>query len=473
VNKQGQVVNAQGEVLGSAEEFGLSGGSVSDGSASGSGNTTSGGSSGPPRGTSGRVDSSAPGVTATSIRLGLPVVEGFNTGSRGLAGGNSPTGVNYRAAWEALVKDINERGGIAGHKVDPVYHSVDLVSSKTTDQRANEACAAWTEDKQVFAALVHQIETESMIACIEEGGAATVSGQTVRAYYDERVFTRYPHFLVPFGIDLNTQATAMIENLVKQKYFGSGAKIGLVTFDHPSFKYATEKSLIPALSRRGLELSDTAALHFPTTYSEYSQLSSEASNAALRFKTNGITHVVILDLGQNAAYFFMQAAERQAYRPRYGLTSQSANSGLASQLGPADARAQLQGARSIGWVPIVDTVPADDPHAEGYPPRKRCTDLMRKHGVEMTSRNAEGQALNLCGQLWFTEAALEITGNAISLDSLLAGVDRLGSSFAPTNVFLTRMSKTIHDGSGAVASMSFIDECACFRYTSRPYSIPD
>ncbi len=449
-----------GTALGDSGSGGLGGGT---GGAGGSGGSIGGGSG---------VDSPAHGVTASTITLGLPVVEDISAGNQALTGGNAATGIDYKRAWETIVKDINEGGGIGGHKVKPVYHRSSAVSQKTSDQVAQEACTNWTQDHEVFAALAGY-ETENFHVCMEKAGAAIISGTSIRSYFDERFFPRYPHTIVPFGADLNSQADALVNGLVKMGFFEKEAKLGLLTFDDPSFVHATQQNLIPALRRRGLELTDWVRLHRPRSYGEYGQFSSEANNAAVRFKSEGITHVMTLDIGANIAFFFMQAAEKQQYRPRYGLTSQSGGSALADLLG-GDADAQLAGARSIGWAPAIDLHAEDDPNSEANAPRKRCLKLMRKAGVEMSSRNAEGIAMTLCDQMWFTEAALEAGGRTITLDSLLAGVDRLGTSYVSAiTPFGTSVSDSRHDGLGAVADMSYIAKCNCFRYTSKPYAIPN
>ncbi len=455
---------------------GIAGGEVgSTGTTGGSGTTgVAGGSSAgggvAAGGSGGSAGAAGQGVTADSISIGLLVGKDISAGNRALGAG-SATGIDQRRAWEALVEDVNKRGGFAGHKVKPVFHEFSATSDKTLDQIAQEACAAWTQDNKVFAG-IGNLETEQFQACMEQGGAALINQTTIRAFYDERLFGKYPHFVAPMSIDLNTQSTALVNGLVKQNYFGSKAKIGLVTFDDPNFAYATERSIVPALRRHGLKLTDTARLHMPSGYPEYPQLASDANNAALKFKSEGITHVLLHDIGGGIAIFFMQAAEKQEYRPRYGLTSQSGGTILAGVLRDSGAKEQLRGARGIGWAPIADEHPDDDQHKDGSANRRRCIALMHKANVEMSSRNAEGTAIQLCDGFWFLQTAIEAGGNPINLDTLIAGVDRLGSNgFIPGITFMTRVSSEVRDGAGAVANVSYYDKCNCFKYTSKPYAI--
>ncbi len=399
------------------------------------------------------------------------VVEDVSAGNQALTGGNAATGIDTRRAWEAIVEDINKRGRILGLKVEPVFHQYSATSEKTQEQQGQEACANFTEDHEVFAALATTPEAESFFSCLERAEVAYINGTAIRVFWDDRLMARYPHMILPFGADLNTQAKTLVNSLVRQKYFAKDARIGLLTFDDPGFVYATERSLIPAMKKHGLKLTDWVRVSRPASYSDYGRFSSEIGNAVVTFKSENITHVMILDIGANNAFFFMQQAEKQQYRPRYGLTSQSGGTALADLLGE-DARGQLKGARGIGWVPVVDLRAEDNDWVNQ--PMKRCIALMKKAGVEMSSSNAQGIAITMCDQMWFLQAALEAGGRSISLDSLLVGVDRLGRSYASAVLpFGVAVSGSRHDGLGAVANISFFGECRCFRYTTKPYSIPN
>ena len=448
---------------------GVAGSTSGSGSAiGGAGGTTVGGSSVSGTSTGGGGGSSAPGVSSEKISLGIPIVVGGTVGNQSIGAG-AASGIDSERGWKALIEDINKRGGIAGHEVEPVYHKVDLVSNKSSQQQSEEACADWTQDHKILAAMVGDTAEETIFACLEKAGAVAVAGNTIGNFWDSRFYPRYPHAVAPFSIDLNQQSKTMVDGLVRQHYFSKDAKVGLILFDLPGFSYAVDHSLIPALKQHGLELTDKVTIHYPNSYNEYGQMSSELSSAAVKFKTEGITHVMILDLRANNAIFFMTAAEKQEYRPRYGLTSQSGNSGLAEILGD-DARAQLHSARSIGWTGPTDLRAADDPWQEGVSTRRRCISLMRKNGVEISSRNTEVIALLMCGSLWYTEAAVEAGGATISNDSLVAGARRLSSNYVSPLTFLVRMTNDVH-GVGAIADMAFIDKCTCFRYTSDPYRV--
>ncbi|MCA1705578.1 MAG: hypothetical protein LC808_20890, partial [Actinobacteria bacterium] len=367
--------------------------------------------------------------------------------------------------------EINKAGGIAGRKIIPVYRSEEATSSKTADQIAQEACADWTQDRPVFATPSAASFPESFIECMGSNGAVIAQG-TAFTNYDERTFARYPYFVMPNAMDLNTQAKTLIDGLKQQGYFERGAKLGLLTYDEPNYKYAVDNTLKPALARYGLEFEDDAYVTFPRTFDQNSATARDTNNAALHFKTDGITHVVTFENGGLPTGTFMISADKQQYAPRYGLDSQMGATILARTLDPETARRQFENSRAVGWIPQAD-VPADErPHSSTY---VRCLKIMREHNVQMDSSNAEGQALQICDSAWFLKAAIEAGGDGSVLNQQVYenGVARLGSSYVPTLTLATSVAATRHDGAGAAAHMSFDTSCTCFHYTSKPYAVPN
>ena len=87
---------------------------------------------------------SAPGVTPTSIKIGItyPDVAAISTIINVNPG-------NYQVAYTTLINQINAHGGINGRKITPVYAPVDPLGTAG----AATACTKLTEDDQVFAVL--------------------------------------------------------------------------------------------------------------------------------------------------------------------------------------------------------------------------------------------------------------------------------------------------------------------------------
>ena len=466
VNDKGQIVDAHGNVIGNT-----SGG----GSLAGTGGTTSGDTGSSVGGSGGSSDvatsgvgSNGPGITSKTIALGLGAVTGSAAGNQSI--GASAAGIDYDRAWTVLVDYTNQHGGIGGLRIVPVIHNISAVSSESFAQQEQEECNDWTQDHHVFAGL-EQPRTTTILACMQKAGGVNVSSSTIETLTNTPDHEQWPYYIEPTAMDLDTAAGAMVRGIAQENYFSKNEKLGLVTYDDPRFKYAQAHGLEPALRSIGVKLDDTAYLHLPSSYPEYGQLSNDAANAVLKFSGEGIDHVMFIDANALCAFFFMTAAARQGYTPRYGLNSESGNTLLAAQFqNQHDARDQLHGAISIGWASLSDTRPEDDPEAKN-PTRRLCLSVMNKGGVQMKDRNAEGQALELCDVLWSFKAEAEATGSPLNQTTFLKGVAKVGSSYNPGTVLASTTTSSIHAGSSAVANMRFYDDCTCFKYVTKPYSI--
>lgn len=91
-------------------------------------------------------DSYPPGVTAARILLGMSMLDFEQLTSMGL----SPAGWgDQQAVFEALIADLNDRGGINGRMVEGVYDFYSALDAAD----AERVCAIHTQDNQVFANL--------------------------------------------------------------------------------------------------------------------------------------------------------------------------------------------------------------------------------------------------------------------------------------------------------------------------------
>ncbi|MCW2708898.1 MAG: hypothetical protein JWM22_2740 [Frankiales bacterium] len=478
---------SSGAGLGSASSSSGGGASSSTGGGSTSGTSgglstattgsgsTSGSGAGGPAGPGGSVPAGrlGPGVSAGSINLGLIVATGVTAGNAAIGGG-AATGIDFHQAYEAIIADANSHGGVLGRKINPIYHTVDATSSTSAAQVEQQACTDFTQDHHVFGVLASG--TDNLISCVTRTGAVMPSTGDASNSSSSR-FTRYPAYFEPLALNLDRNGAATVNGLYPRGYFApyfpTGTKIGVVAFDTPDFHRAVDHSMRPALAAHGLTIKDAEYVAQPSGVAGYGAFSNALASAVLKLRSDQVDHVMFLDIGANLAFFFMQAADQQHYNPRYGLNGTSGNSGLADLLGPQTANSQLKDALSIGWQPMIDAHAADDPDGLANAPRKRCLALMRKAGVSMTSRNAEGLALLLCSGIWFFQTVAGRAGTLLNQSTFIAAANHVGSSaFVPANSFVTRIDPQHHDGVAAVRNMSYYSSCSCFRYVGAAYPIP-
>ncbi|MHB8463861.1 MAG: ABC transporter substrate-binding protein [Acidimicrobiales bacterium] len=88
------------------------------------------------------------GVTATSIRVGVTILDLGGVGKVGVSlPGYSPA--HQEQVWSGYFNELNKRGGINGRKVTPVYQEYDITSTDSMQA----ACLSLTQDHKVFAVL--------------------------------------------------------------------------------------------------------------------------------------------------------------------------------------------------------------------------------------------------------------------------------------------------------------------------------
>lgn len=137
------------------------GDSDSEASSESSGGSGDSGDSGDADGTDGSEDSEADagaveepmaltaswrGVTAETITLGMSMLDFDKLKELGLSPGGWG---DQQAIWEALVADLNARGGINGRMVEAVYEFYSPIDNADADR----ACAVLTQDNETFANL--------------------------------------------------------------------------------------------------------------------------------------------------------------------------------------------------------------------------------------------------------------------------------------------------------------------------------
>lgn len=186
-------------------------GSSSIGGSSGreSGSSTSAGATGTPGSatTSGAGSAAAsgkvPGIENGVIKIGMIRTTNAEAAYTAI-GASELAGSGYGDRMvEALVQEIN-RTGIKGLKIKIVNYNRDLTDSSTPPAvHEQRACAAWTEDDRVFAALTG--EGEVMDACLAKAGVLQVCGNCAISTYDNKQMNAVPLLFSPNGVLVNRQ----------------------------------------------------------------------------------------------------------------------------------------------------------------------------------------------------------------------------------------------------------------------------
>ena len=410
---------------------------------------------------------SDPGVSDDSIKIGF--VHATDSAAAHEAFGTNLASGNQRAQQQAFVDAVNRRGGIAGRRVVPVFAGASATS--TNPEGESEAiCTRFTQDEPVFA-VISTGGSDNFRHCVTASGAVLVV--TYFSTASSSSFARFPGYVEPDGLSLNRIGATKIPALARQGYFSAWdsatggpaaagtAKVGVITLDSPNFAEAVDNALLPALQRAGYAVDPSHVQRIPPTWtlSDTGAASAAVSSAVLRFRTDGVSHVVFLQTGAVASLLFLQEAQTQSYFPRYGFDSHDAPQALMEGAGLSPQ--QMRGALGIGWVPSID-LSGGAPAFDDRPPTKRCLQVLRDAGLTPTNANDKSMALGFCDGLDLLRRVGAVTATDFS-----ARLPLLGK--VPVALGLeARFDLGNRDGISTVHDYRFSEQCTCFAYAGRP-----
>jgi hypothetical protein len=370
---------------------------------------------------------------------------------------------------------------VAGRKLVPVFAQVDATSPATIDSQYQAACSELTQDHKIFVLFAGQ--SEVLIQCAHNAGAVAITANLTAA--DAAIFQRFPYYVEIRSLNLDRVAAAEVAGLNAQGYFsgwdaalakpGPGkAKIGVIVEDRPSFVHAAEKVLVPALAKLGYGPDPANVVRVPRVErtTDVGPIAAAVSNAVLKFRSNGVEHVMILEPSGVVSLLFANNADSQRYYPRFGANSQNGLQALVDSGG--FPKSELRGTVGIGWLPSLDITPSentvDGPYSTDA--RRRCMNLFKAKGVTFSDSNAQGIAIGNCDELWFFEKAGNGVSGPLTRDALMASLNRIGSTFQSADTFATRFSASQHDGVAAIRYWAHVPSCDCMRYTSGNVAVP-
>jgi len=437
---------------------GVGGGASGGGAASGGGTSTGGGGGGVGGGgSSAGASGAAPGSVGTggaivlapgthgTVKIGLGYPTNLSAAYAAF-GANNLTGSDWKVWIAPIVDWVNAHGGIGGRTVVPVYHATDPESG-TFQSQAQQACTAFTEDDHVFA-VVGTVIADNEYDCLAQKNTPFLAQTAVLT--DQSTLTTHPGLVYqPFMIT-SQRLGVWLDSIVSQHFFSPTAKTGLLEVDTPAYHHFADTVIKPRLAANAIKLSDEIAFGVPSSAASAGDLFAQAGSAVLRFRSEGITHIVLSPTGGAIPFVFMQAAESQKYRPRYALNSLEVPA-FVTQNVPV---AQLHGSLGVGWLPASDVFYKEVVHGVN-PAEDLCYKITKRNGDEVK---------RYCDGLFFLKAALDHNPD-FSVAGLRATVESMGTSFDSPWTFGTRFGPGRYDGASEVRPLAYVDACNCYRYS--------
>jgi hypothetical protein len=396
---------------------------------------------------SGQAASNIPGVTPTSITIGVLAADPQANESLESAGFGAASLGDEPASWRSMADQINERGGVAGRKVKLIFHLVNLTDPPA--QQGQEGCAKFTQDNKV-AIVLSGYYYSSLHTCLSKVGVPALLGTN---YGVDSTLAKSTSTVAAWATPLLDRLAATLPSALRSMgTLKSGTTAGIFVVDSPPFTRSARR-LEQGLERHGVKV--LTQFVRDSDSGDYSGAASDASAAVLRFRSEGVTEVLFLTRNAFEPTTFMQAANSQNYRPTYLLSSQQYPNALAGLVPPS----QLDGALGVGWAPALDLSAGFD----SGPQAESCLRNMRERGRSYNGATQVLVALLVCDAFDLFKRAAEGPDGLASRDTLLRSALR-ANGFVSAVTIKTAFPGGRRDGVAGYRPLAFNADCGCFRY---------
>lgn len=427
----------------------------------GSGSGSSKGSAeGSPGVASGSGGSTAAGAAAaadlTPIRVGIFYLDG---GNQALSSGVGDTPVNFgdgRLEARAVVEDINKNGGVGGRKIEAFYRAVQAANANGAGLEA--ACRALIEDHKVSVIASMFNVRSQLVACAHKGGVVLLD--VALGAGDDDLYREFSDTLfTPTQLNLDSEQRLVITEAMQTGRLKKGDKVGvLIQQDDESFQRVYDGTMKPLLTKPGIPVQSSSIATWTS--------SSDYSAAVLRFKSDGVTHVMFsVGNGGLPPVFFMQAAENQAYRPNY-LMGDSTNTWFVGDSAP---RSQVQNITGAGTYPIANVGVGQYPTT---PREKKCLDVITAAGQRVSDRHSSLTATFYCEMLYGFAAIGATIKGPVTKASFRQAYYAMGTSYPAITTFRSNLGNGRNDNPATYRLLGWKSACSCISYLSPERPLP-
>lgn len=376
------------------------------------------------------------GVTESTITLGVAIAdysEAANYGYSYLLSGND------EGRYEALVEDLNRRGGIGGRTVQLAVATYGAVSNRAAEAQA--ACTSLVTDQRSFAVLAAGLLLPSGVQCFTDQGVPLIETLAAGSGYYASGFliSMYPTW---------DRTLRQHVAFLQERGMLEGRTIGVVT-NSGAAVHSVQNSLVPALAALGYEVVDIEALNEDATMTQ--QLPVAVSN----MQAEGVD-LVINAAAPLANQLFVEQADRSGFRPTYaysdfgGVTSDIFGAYPESFDGTIAATSTRIGEARAG-IPVDATEQA-------------CLDRVGPVEPLEPGTLAYSIAMGQCAIFDTFVRGASAAGPHLTRSALLSGVETLGS-FPLPGFGDGSLAPGKHDAMNNLRAVVYRNSCACWMLT--------
>jgi Periplasmic binding protein len=343
----------------------------------------------------------APGVTDDAIRVGITYVDDAALQAVGLDYEFGDT----EAAYQALVDDINDAGGIHGRQLELFFAPID----PTGPTPAEEKCVQLTEDEDVFV-VVGFFLADAVVCPVSTHETAVVGGEMTPERLQQAAA---PWITATPDTDLPVAAL--------QAYSEQGALDGNVAvFVNARDQAVLDDQVLPTLEELGVEPVEVGVVDAPAE--DQPALAANVQTIAERFEAAGADTVVLV--GPSGQDWPANMADDPSYRPE--LLFLDAQAGRAFSLNAATTDTSvLEGSLAAG-------IYGPSQAAYELPAMQECIGRLADRGIDTPEPDSVGGGPNnmpfaasfsACSDLTLLQAWLEAAGEDLNYGTLQAALD--------------------------------------------------
>ncbi len=429
------------------------------------------GSAAQPLGQSGSSAGSGPGTSLAGVvaagshgsgpvQVGFLVTKCSNCDLLG-AGYVAPTH-SEQDVLQALVNDVNARGGLNGRKIVPVW-GVEDTASTDFSAMMQSICSTFTQDHHVVAVLGAGVGYEDILShCLAKAGILAFDATRSTGVPDDQDLATHPGYIVANEPSANVYALVALTSAVADGWVTPQSKLGVLTFSCPEGNRVWDHTISPYLAAQHLTLVVHSTISCPAGASDLGSAAQAVQSAELKMHTMGVDTVVITDI---PLVVFAEDAESQHWYPHY-VASEGGT--MYQAYLQAD---QLKNIHSAGWEPSYDL------DAQHQAPLSRsqhaCLDALTRGGLTSEVPAEYVYYFSLCGGVELYQQAVT-SAQSLSSTPVLRATETLAGAFV-NPVLLgerTLLAPTKHAAPVQYRSVVFDTGCSCFTYQGPVRSLP-
>lgn len=366
--------------------------------------------------------------------------------------------------YDALIKEYNAKGGVAGRKIVPVYGKSDTSSADWSTQ-FQAICQTFTQDNHVQAVLGYVfVFLDSFEQCLAGNGVPHLYGGYQPG--DVQAQREFPSLFSVMLPTVDVVSQIVLEGAMASGRLTTHSKFGILYDGCGHGDRAFRESTEPYLKQHGI--------HYETAYVACSKGEGDTGNAAaavqsaeLRFAANGVD-VVYVTSGV-ALVIFMNTAESQRYRPSYIFPGGGAAAEAQSSVSPA----QMRNLHAYGVMPRLDVNATHQPYANTRE-EVACLAKLKHQGLVPSGYMDFLMAYVTCNALELYARALEVTGGSTRSSEVRDALMRVMPTFRSAGTYdgAFEVSLLQRGGPGRYRESGWTDACSCFTYRGPVRTVP-